>query len=61
MTVKTLISALLDCPMDAKVIIQKELDDNLWLQSDVNVAYAYRDAVVLDFNFPANEIKVERI
>lgn len=60
MTVKELITALLDCPMDAKVIIQKELNFNLWVNSDVSIASADRDVVALDFNFPTDELEVRR-
>ena len=51
MTVKELITKLLECPMDASVIVQKELSYNCWVNSKVYISETDRDTVTLSFDF----------
>lgn len=52
MTVKDLIVQLLDYPQTASVIIQKEIDFNIWINSDIKIKKdSDKDVVVLDFDF----------
>ncbi len=60
MTVKELITQLLDCPMDAEVIIQKELDFNIWVNSEAKIAEKDYKAVVLSFDFPTDKFNIQR-
>ena len=60
MKVKELITKLLECSMDAEVVIQKELDYNIWVNSNVIISENTREAVVLDFNFPSEKFTITR-
>lgn len=60
MTVRELITKLLDCPMDANVSIKKELDYNIWVNSDVIVSDVDLDNVVLSFDFPVEKFEIKR-
>lgn len=60
MKVKELITKLLECPMDAEVVIQKELDYNVWVNSNIIISENNREAVVLDFNFPSEKFTITR-
>ena len=60
MKVKDFITKLLDCPMDAEVIIQKELDYNIWVDSIAMFSKTHHEAVVLTFSFPSDKFTIKR-
>ena len=60
MTVRELITKLLDCPMDANVGIKKELDYNIWVNSNVIVSNVDLNNVVLSFDFPVEKFEIKR-
>lgn len=60
MTVKDFITKLLDCPMDAHIIVQKELDDNIWINSNVIISDTDRETVTLSFDFPSEKFEIKR-
>lgn len=60
MKVKEFITKLLEYPMDAEVVIQKELDYNVWVNSNVIISENNHEAVVLDFNFPSEKFIITR-
>lgn len=59
MTVKELITSLLQYDMDANVVIQKELDFNVWINSEVKIQREQND-VVLSFDFPTEKFEIKR-
>ena len=59
MTVRELINELLDCDMDAHVMIKKELDWNVWVNSYAEII-SKKDAVVLSFDFPTEQFDIQR-
>ena len=60
MTVKDFITKLLDCPMDAHIVVQKELDDNIWINSNVIISDIDRETVTLSFDFPSENYKKKK-
>ena len=60
MTVKDFITKLLDCPMDAYIVVQKELDDNIWINSNVIISDIDRETVTLSFDFPSEKFEIKR-
>ena len=60
MTVKELINELLDCNMDTQVFIKKELDFNLWVNSEVKIKSKDYDGIVLTFDFPTEKFDIKR-
>lgn len=60
MTARDLIKELLDYPLDSPVVIQKELDYNIWVNSDVEVACMEGEAVVLTFEWPEEKFEIRR-
>ena len=63
MTVREFIIKLLDCPMDAHMVIQKELDYNIWINSDIIISNIDNETVTLSFDFHTakfDEIKRKR-
>lgn len=60
MTVKDFITKLLDCPMDAHIVVQKELDDNIWINSNVIISDIDRETVTLSFDFPSENFEIKR-
>lgn len=60
MTVKDLITKLLNCPMDANIVINKELDYNIWVNSEPIISEANIDCVTLSFDFPTEKFEIKR-
>ena len=60
MTVKDFITKLLDCPMDAYIVVQKELDDNIWINSNIIISDMDRETVTLSFDFPSERFEIKR-
>ena len=60
MTVKDFIAKLLDCHMDAHIVVQKELDDNIWINSNVIISDIDRETVTLSFDFPSENFEIKR-
>ena len=60
MTVKDFITKLLDCPMDAYIVVQKELDDNIWINSNIIISDMDRETVTLSFDFPSENFEIKR-
>ena len=60
MTVREFITKLLDCPMDAHMVIKKELDDNIWINSNVIISNIDRETVTLSFDFPSERFEIKR-
>ena len=60
MTVKDFITKLLDCPMDAYIVVQKELDDNIWINSNIIISDMDRETVTLSFDFPSEKFEIKR-
>ena len=60
MTVKDFITKLLDCPMDAYIVVQKELDDNIWINSNIIISDMDRETVTLSFDFPSERSEIKR-
>lgn len=60
MTVKDLITKLLNCPMDANIVINKELDYNIWVNSEPIISEANIDCVTLSFDFPSEKFEIKR-
>ena len=60
MTIKELITKLLDCPMNAQVVIQKELDDNIWINSDIIISDINNTTTTLSFDFPTEKFEIKR-
>ena len=52
MKVKELITKLLECPMDAEVVIQKELDYNIWVNSNVIISVVIAVSNTASIIFP---------
>lgn len=59
MTVRELITELLQYDMNANVVIQKELDYNIWVNSEVKIQKERND-VVLSFDFPIENFEIKR-
>lgn len=60
MTVKDLITKLLDYPMDANVIVNKELDYNIWVNSEPIISEANANCITLSFDFPTEKFEIKR-
>lgn len=62
MTVRELIQELLlsKCSMDANVIIKKELDYNIWVNSDLIISEIDSDTITLSFDFPIEKFEIKR-
>ena len=60
MTVKDLITKLLDYPMDANVIVNKELDYNIWVNSEPIISEANTNCIALSFDFPTEKFEIKR-
>ena len=60
MTVKDLITKLLDYPMDASVLINKELDYNIWVNSEPMISEANTNCITLSFDFPTEKFEIKR-
>lgn len=60
MTVREFITKLLNCPMNAHMVIQKELDDNIWINSNVIISDIDRETVTLSFDFPSERFEIKR-
>lgn len=59
MTVKELITELLQYNMNSNVVIQKELDYNIWVNSEVKIQRERND-VILSFDFPTEKFEIKR-
>jgi hypothetical protein len=60
MTVRELITELLQYDMNANVVIQKELDYNIWVCSEVKIIWKEQNDVVLSFDFPTEKFEIKR-
>lgn len=60
MKVKDLITKLLDCPMDANVIVNKELDYNTWVNSEPIISEVNANCITLSFDFPTEKFEIKR-
>lgn len=60
MTVRDLITKLLDYPMNANVIISKELDYNIWVTSEPIISEADTNCITLTFDFPTAKFEIRR-
>ena len=60
MTVKDLITKLLDYPMDANILINKELDYNIWVNSEPIISEANTNCITLSFDFPIEKFEIKR-
>ena len=60
MTVKDLITKLLDYPMSANIIISKELDYNVWVTSEPIISEADTNCITLTFDFPTEKLEIKR-
>ena len=59
MTVKELISELLNYPMDSTITIQKELAYNIWVNSEIKIKKE-DGAVIFSFDFPSEKFEIKR-
>ena len=59
MTVKELISELLNYPMDSTVVVKKELAYNIWVNSEIKIKKE-DEAVVFSFDFPSEKFEIKR-
>lgn len=59
MTVRELITELLQYDMDSNVVIQKELGYNIWVNSKVKIQRERND-IVLSFDFPTEKFEIKR-
>lgn len=59
MTVRELITELLQYDMNANVIIQKELDYNIWVNSEVKIQKKQND-IIFSFDFPSEKFEIKR-
>lgn len=60
MTVKDLITKLLKYPMNANVIISKELDYNVWVTSEPIISEVDTNCITLTFDFPTEKFEIKR-
>lgn len=60
MKVKDLITKLLDCPMDADIIINKELNYNIWVNSEPIISEVNTNCITLSFDFPTEKFEIKR-
>lgn len=59
MTVRELITELLQYDMNSNVVVQKELDYNIWVNSEVKIQREQND-VILSFDFPTEKFEIKR-
>lgn len=59
MTVRELITELLQYDMNSNVVIQKELGYNIWVNSKVKIQRK-QDDIVLSFDFPIENFEIKR-
>jgi hypothetical protein len=60
MKVKDLIKQLLECPLNADVVIAKELNYNAWIGGTPFIESADREAVVLNFDCDLSKLEIKR-
>lgn len=60
MKVKDLIKQLLECPLNAEVVVAKELNYNIWIGGTPFVENADKEVVVLDFECDLSKLDIKR-
>ena len=60
MKVKEMINLLLEYPMNAEIIVQKELKYNIWVNSPVQLENKEYHTPVITFEFPSEKFKIYR-
>lgn len=60
MKVKDLITKLLDYPMDADIIVNKELNYNIWINSEPIISETNANCITLSFDFPTEKFEIKR-
>lgn len=60
MTVKEMINLLLEYPMNAEVLVQKELSYNIWVNSPAWLENKEQSIPIITFEFPNEEFEIYR-
>lgn len=62
MTGKELIYKLLEHPiyLNEEIIVQKEIGDNIWINSDLNISYIGHNGIVCTIDFPVEKFEIKR-
>lgn len=62
MTVKDFVNTLFENGgnWNSQIIIQKELNHNIWVNADLEIAKIEDNIIVCDFNFPTDNFIIER-